>query len=290
MNPLRALAALSCLLAIPAYAAVDADAFKAAVDLYARRRPLEARQAFEALAAANPDHPDIQFYLGRLALQRDDHAKAVTHLEQAVALSPADSRYHHRLGDAYGRSAQKAGIFSKLGLAGKCRAEYERAVALDPKNLDARFSLLGFYQQAPAIAGGGLDKAHQQAQEIKRLDASRGRMAVAGLHMVEKKFDLAYAEFAEALGLNPDDYAALFQSGRFSAITGTHLEEGLAALRKCLTLAPPEGQPPLAAVHWRLGMILEHRGDPTGARAAYEAALKIDPQFPQAADSLNKLK
>lgn len=270
-------------------AALDPAAFKAAVELYTRRQPLEAQHAFEALALENPENPDIQFYLGRLALQRDDQTQAVTYLEKAVSLRPQESRYHVRLGDAYGRSAQKAGLFSKLGLAAKCRTEYARAVELDPKSIEARLSLMGFYQQAPGFAGGSMDQALEQAREIKKLDAFRGRLAIAGLCVAEKKFNEAFAEFDEVLKTSPDDYAALFQSGRLSAVCGQRLDEGLTALQRCLALTPPEGQPPHAAAHWRIGNILEKKGDKAGARAAYEAALKIDPKFPQALESLRKL-
>ncbi len=276
-------------LAVLASAAVDPAAFTAAVDLYSQRKPLEAQKAFETLSASDPANADVQFYLGRIALQRDDHEKAVAYLEKAVTLSPADARFHLRLGDAYGRSAQKAGMFSKMGLAGKCRTSYEKAVELDPRNVDARFSLLGFYQQAPSIVGGGLDKALAQAREIKRLDPARGRMAIAGVYVIEKKYAEAFAEFDEALKEKPGDYAALFQTGRLAAITGERLAGGLDALRQCLAQTPPENQPGHAAAHWRIGNILEKQNDRPGARAAYEAALKIDPKFPQAIESLKKL-
>lgn len=278
-------------LAVLGHAALDIPAFNAAVELYNQRKP-EAQAAFDRLATANPDNANIQFYLGRLALQRSDHETAIKHLEQAVALAPSDSRFHHRLGDAYGIAAQKAGLFSKMSLAGKCRTEYEKAVELDPKSLDARFALLGFYQQAPGIAGGGLDKAHAQAQEIKKLDASRGRQAVAGLYLVERKYAEAFAEFEAVLKEKPDDYAALFQFGRLAAISGERLDLGLAALQQCLAQTPPETQPPQpshAAAYWRIGNILEKKNDRVGARAAYEASLKLDPKFPQAIEALKKL-
>jgi tetratricopeptide (TPR) repeat protein len=277
------------LLASFASAAFDPDAFVAAVALYNQHKPAAAQQAFEVLAAANPANADIQFYLGRLALQRNDHEKAVVYLEKAVELSPNDSRFQQRLGDAYGVSAQKAGLFSQMGLAKKCKAAYERAVELDPKNLEARLSLLGYYQQAPSIVGGGLDKAMLQAQEIKKLDPARGRIAVATLLVAGKKFDEAFAEFDAALQEKPDDYSALFQTGRLAAISGQRLDRGLELLRQCLTMTPPEGQPPLAAAHWRIGNILEKKGDKPGARAAYEASLKADPKFAYAVESLKKL-
>ena len=58
---------------------------------------------------------------------------------------------------------------------------------------------------------------------------------------------------------NPDDYAALFQTGRLAAISGQRLDHGLTVLRQCLTMTTPEGQPSHAAAHWRIGFILEKR-------------------------------
>ena len=39
---------------------------------------------------------------------------AVGYLEKAVSLAPTDSRMQQRLGDAYGRSAQKASLLAKM--------------------------------------------------------------------------------------------------------------------------------------------------------------------------------
>ncbi|MBI2812964.1 MAG: tetratricopeptide repeat protein [Opitutae bacterium] len=276
-------------LALSAHAAADPTALNAAVELFNQRKQPEALKAFEALAATDPKNADVQFYLGRLALQRRDFEKAVAFLEKAAELSPADARYHQRLGDAYGQSAEKAGMLSKMGLAKKCRLAYEKAVELDPKSIDARSSLMSYYQQAPGIAGGGLDKALAQAQEIQKLDAARGRFALAGVYAADKKYDQAFAVYEEVLKAKPDDYAALFQTGRLAAISGERMDHGLKVLRQCLTLTPPENQPPHAAAHWRIGFILEKKGDKAGARAAYEASLKLDPKFSQAIESLKKL-
>lgn len=286
---MRKLLALLFITALATNAATRSPEQQAAVDLYNQRKNAEAKAAFEKLAAADTKNAEVWHFLGQVAIRADDPETAAKHHEKAVALDPANSNYHLRLGDAYGRSAQKAGIFSKMGLAGKCRTAYEKAVALDPKNIDARFSLMGFYQQAPGIAGGGTDKAMMQAQEIKKLDPARGRQAIAGVYAADKKYDLAFAEYEEVLKATPNDYGALFQTGRLAAISGERLDHGLKVLQQCLAMTAPEGQPPHAAAHWRIGFILEKKGDKAGARAAYEASLKLDPKFPQAIESLKKL-
>lgn len=286
---MRKLLVLLFVTALASHAATRSPEQQAAVDLYNQRKNPEAKSAFQKLAAADAKNAETWHYLGLLALRADDPETAVKHHEQAVALDPTSSNYYNRLGDAYGRSAQKAGIFSKMGLAGKCRTSYEKAVELDPKSIEARSSLMGFYQQAPGLVGGGMDKALAQAQEIKKLDASRGRFAFATLYVSDKKYDQAFAEFEEVLKEKPDDYATLFQTGRLAAISGQRLDHGLTVLRRCLTMTAPEGQPTHAAAHWRIGFILDKKGDRAGARTAYEASLKLDPKFPQAIESLKKL-
>jgi tetratricopeptide (TPR) repeat protein len=277
---------------IPAATAAEATAFDAARILFESRRPAEAQAAFEELAATDPHNPEINHYLGQLANRRNDPEKAVPYFEAAVAAAPAVARHHHGLGDAYGRSAQRAGLLSKFGLAKKCLAAYERAVALEPGNVDFRQSLFEYYRQAPGLAGGGFDKAVAQAGAMKQIDPTRGRIAFATLYASEKKYAEAFAQFAEALASHPDDFAALYQIGRLAALTGQFVDRGVSSLRRCLELPAPTtpNTPGHAAVHLRLGALLEKKGDPAAARAAYAAAVRLDPNFTPAATALTRLQ
>ena len=251
-----------------------------------------AESASNALVAANPADPAVYALLGSVQIAKEDADAAVAAYEKAAELAPADGDYQRQLGDAYGFAAQKAGMFGKIGYAKKCRVAYEKAVELAPQNLNARSSLMMFYQQAPGMMGGGVDKAYAQAAEIKKLDPARGRLAYASVYTADKKYDQALAEFDEVLKTSPDDYAALYQVGKLAVLSGQYLDRGLTSLRRCLELTPPAAPntPSHAAAHWRIGNILEKKGDPAGARAAYEASLKLDPKFTSAADSLKKLK
>jgi tetratricopeptide (TPR) repeat protein len=263
---------------------------QAAIGLFQQGKNTEAKMAFEHLAAAYPDDFEARQYLGRLALRADDPKEAAQHLERAVALSPRGSEVHKDLGDAYGRLAQKANVFTRMGWASKCRSAYERAVALDPRNVDARLSLLTFYQQAPGLAGGGMDKAYAQAAEIGKLDARRGREARAGLLAADKRFSEAFTLLEQSVTESPEDYTALYAIGRLAATTGENLDRGLETLRKCLTLSPPEGAPGRTAAYWRIGNILQKKGDRAAARLSYETALKLDPNFAAAQKSLADLR
>lgn len=262
----------------------------AALALFTAKKYPEARAAFEKIAAADPANAAAHYHLGVLALRRGDTDEAVAQLERATELAPTNSDYFANLGDAYGSAAQAAGLFSKLGLAKKCREALEKSVALDPQNLEARNGLVRFYQQAPGIAGGGMDKAYAEAAEIRQRDPAMGATILAQLYVADKKYPEAFALFDEVLKTSPDNYLALYTVGRTAAQTGQRVDLGEKCLRRCLALTPAASAPGHAPVHWRLGNLAERRGDLAVARACYEAALKLDPAFKQAADALAKLK
>jgi len=272
--------------------AVTPDQIAAALALREAGRPAEAGAALEQLAAAEPRHPEVNYQLGVLAYLRDDTEAAIRHLETALAAAPGEARYHYHFGHAQGRSAQKAGVFSKFGHARKCLAAYELAVALAPDVAEFRESLFEFYRQAPAVVGGGRDKAVAQAEAIMRLDPPRGRVVFATLYVGEGKFAEAFAPFEEVLKTSPDDYLSLYQLGRLAAVTGHASERGLACLRRCLELTPPAGKniPGHAYVQWRLGQLQERRKDPAAARAAFSEALRLDPTLGAAAEALRRLR
>ena len=227
--------------------------------LLREKKITEAESAVTALVAANPKEADAYALLGSVCTAKGDGDAAVKACEKAVELAPTSSEYQLQLGDACGLAVQTAGMFSKMSLGKKCLAAYEKAVELDPKNLVARNSLMTVYQQAPAMMGGGIDKAYAQAAEIKKLDATHGHIAYATLYTGEKKFTEAFAEFDEALKAAPDNYDALYQFGKLTALTGERIDRGMEALKKCLTLPPPAGSPRHEAAQWRLGNLWEKK-------------------------------
>lgn len=269
---------LSLLGATVAAASASTD-LAAAQALFEAGKFPAAQQQLERMAAADPADADVHYYLGRIALEHEDPETAIREMERAVALAPGNARDHSGLGIAYGKAAQKAGMVTGFALARRCVAQFERAVELDPQDLDARILLFKYYSRAPAIVGGGAKKAADQAAAIGRLNRRRGLMSFAGLDITDGKFDLAFTELEAVLKSFPEDYDALYLVGRVAAASGQHLERGLICLRLCLTLPASKGAPSHAAAQWCQGNILDEMGAPDLARAAYRAALQLDPHF-----------
>lgn len=296
----------------------------AARELFAARRDAEAQAAFERILASDPTNHDAIYHLGRIAKRRGDWKTVAEQYERCTQLAPALALYWADLGEAYGKLAGKAGIFQQLGLARKCRAALAQAVELAPDEIGYREGLIAFYEQAPSIAGGGREKALEQAAEIAKRDPFTGALITAGIHSRAKewaaaerslrqatqlrpeatepvanlgllyadqgRYAEAFAAFDQVLVREPDHFAVVYQLGRVAAVSGQRLADGEAALRRYLAQpAHAPGQPTNAQAQFRLGEILVHRGDTAAARAAYETARQLDPNFKPAAEALAKL-
>ncbi len=252
---------------------------------------------------------------------------AEARFEDAVQAEPGVAQYHYWLGRSVGMQATRASKLKLPFMARRIKAAFERAVALDSTLVDPRDGLVFFYLLAPRIMGGSPAKAREQQRAIARIDAMRGHQAAAwiawhgrdtvateaafraalaaapdsarpvlGLALRQVAWgrtDDAFATLSGFLARHPRDISVRFALGRLSATSGEELPRGEAELRGLL--AEPEWaasieDPTRAAVHFRLGTILEKSGRHPDARSAYEEALKLEPSLRPAQVALAKMK
>jgi tetratricopeptide (TPR) repeat protein len=275
--------------ASPKASAPHATAVTDGLALIEQQRLAEAQAVFEGVLAREPRNLEATYQLGVLALRRSEAEMATDLLEKARALDPDAARTHHNLGHAYGLSAARASVFSKLGLARKCLASYQRAVELAPQHVEYRLSLIRYYQAAPSIAGGGAEKALAAAEALRALDPVRGSLTVIGVHVSGKQWSAAFAEVDHLRAQHPALRDADYQVGRLAALSDQRQQEGIAALRRFLDAPPQPGDTPATQAQFRLGMILEKMGQSAEARSAYRAALAADPNHPLAREALARL-
>lgn len=133
----------------------------------------------DAIAASDPD--------GRID-------EAIRLGEQCIAAHPQQSGCHLALANALGVKAKHAGPVSAMSYATKIRDAITRAVELDPHNTDARFALLDYYMQAPALIGGGKGKARALAAQTDAINPSAARLMQAQLEMADKDYTKAEAD------------------------------------------------------------------------------------------------
>jgi tetratricopeptide (TPR) repeat protein len=304
-------------------AGAASDALTPGIQLYDARRFEEARKFFEPYAAKNPKDADAALYLGRALFALRKLEPAAEWLEKAAALAPRRSDVYLWLGRAYGQAAVGASVFRQAGLAKKTQTAWEKSVALDPNNLDARDSLIQFYLMAPGFMGGGVDKAREQAAEIRKRDPIRGhlasvtiafdqkdtaaaerelkvaiqeapadpraRLSLSLLYQTQEKWAASFDILEALVKADPENYDALYQVGRAAALSGQRLDRAEECLKRYLGRAPGPQSAPLANAHFRLGQVYEKKGSKAQARAEYQAALKLDPNLKEAKEALAKL-
>ena len=286
---LRPWSAFVLLLAVPATGG-RADTLAEAQALIDAQRLPEAREPLEKLVANEPGNLEAVLLLARVYNGVGRRDEGIRLLEPVVEAHPNDPRV---LGLYAGQCLLRAGElgagFRALRLARRGRELMERAATLAPDDISFHEGLVDFYRQAPALAGGSLEKARAHADAIARIDPVRGAAWQAAILMEDGKPDEALAACDKALAARPEDYVALFTLGRTVSDSGLRLEDGERALRRCLAKVPAASEPGHAAVQYRLGLIAERRGDLAAARAAYAASLALEPAFNRPAEALKRL-
>lgn len=316
---------LATLLVAPASSAAQAGTAARGAALFAADDYPAARAEFEAALRRNPRDADALYYLGRLALRDGRSSDAVDLFEKAIEANDADADYHVWLGSALGDEAQRASKFRQPFLAKRVRTEFDRAVALDPRSVPARFGAVQVYALLPGFMGGNIETAHRHAAELATLSPYHGHLAAAFLAQREKNFpaaerdyeaaiaaapdstggylslgalqqrqehwDAAFAAYDRLLARRPGESSAQFQIGRLAAISGQQLERGEQALKTWLAKPPKTASIAMqAGAHHRLGQIYARTNRRDAARAEFEEAVRINPKNEDAKKSLTDLR
>jgi tetratricopeptide (TPR) repeat protein len=262
--------------------------------------------------------------LSRAYFAMENWDAAVSYGERAVYLEPQNATYHLWLGREYGRKASDSNPLTAAVLAKKTRNEFERAVQLDPANVPARVDLAEYYTEAPAIMGGGLDKARAQASQVQHTDSAMAHLILARIADKEKRYPDAEADYRTAiqLGSNPADMwlqlAAFYrQHGRLddmenavrSAIAQPHKpaqsyfdagnelflgsRDYVAAvdyLQKYLSSGELVESAPAFRAHYLMGQLQEKMGHSGAAASEYQASLALATGFTPAKKALSRVQ
>jgi tetratricopeptide (TPR) repeat protein len=311
-------AAIAALVLAPMVA--NAQSLEAGVRLFDAKKYAEAKAVFAPAAGQNAE---AAYYMGRIAVAESDD-KAVDWFDKATKMNPNSSLYFDWYGRALGDQAVHGSKWKLPFLAPKVKNAFERAVALDPNNLDAREDLMQYYIQAPGIVGGSREKARVTAIEIRKRNPYRGGFDVASVcvgdkdfacaeremlalkasyadssqiysqlgafYANQKQFDKSFAILDERLKMKPDDMTAIYGIGRTGALSGLQLDRAEKALKSYLASPPAVNPIAPANVHFRLGGVYEKQGRKDLARAEYETALKLNPKLEDAKKALEVLR
>lgn len=280
------------------------------------------RVAMQRLAAATA--PTRHFAAGCLSVMASQWDSAAAHFDAATKANPRSSAAYLWVGNITGHRARLGDTQTKVRLAAGIRDAYQKAIALDGTNLDAREGLMQYLLATPAPLGGDKAKAAEQAAAIAKVDRYRGlgaALAVAAANndkpAVERLLLGATTQYPDSVigwanlsamqadaGRHAEAFAtitrwqarrsnamfALFSVGRTAAVSGQQLQRGEQALQQYLRGKRGPNDPPLANANYRLGQIYEKQNRKADARAAYQAALRSNPSLRDASMALERVK
>ena len=310
---------LALLLLIASLTASVADSAR---DMLAAGRIDEAITELNGRLSTVPADAESSNLLCRAYFALEDWDRAESSCRKAVSLDPDSSRFHLWLGRVYGEKADRSNFLAAAGLAGRVRGEFERAVQLNPKDVDARLDLAEFYLAAPGIVGGGEQKAREQAQSIATENPAREHWVYARIAEQKKDAATAEREYHQYIDLSKGDAEAwlnlalfLRRQKRFDEMEQAIVKLSqspmpkldvlveasgilyradrsypfaVELLRRYLAAGPVEAAPAFKA-HYLLGMLLEKQGDKAGAAQEYRASLSLVRNFGMAQQALNRV-
>jgi tetratricopeptide (TPR) repeat protein len=112
---------------------------------------------------------DSLMYLSRIAIDTGKIEAAVEYIDAALKLEPTSADEIVLAGDIYCNQAQQSSMFSALGLAKKCIAQYEAAVQQFPEDTNGLMAAMRFYLEAPGFAGGSSKKGKELLERLDKL-------------------------------------------------------------------------------------------------------------------------
>ncbi|MGA2211794.1 MAG: tetratricopeptide repeat protein [Bryobacteraceae bacterium] len=215
----------------------------ASPDIVRQATALYQRTAYEDslhILAEDPA-PDAANYLlsGKNYFMLGEYKRAIEFLDKALALSPSNSEYELWLGRAWGRRAEASGWLTAGVHAAKARQCFEKAVAWDPHNREAKNDLFDFYLNAPGFLGGGLEKAAALAKSIANERPPEYEFEEAQIADRKKDYAGAEAHLRRAMELAPNEAGRVLDLARYVAKRG-RLAESDALFEQARKLAPSQ--------------------------------------------------
>ena len=265
---------------------------------------------FREAIRLRPGFPEAHNNLGLVLIQAGDDPAGIAAFREAARIQPDYADAHANLGAALTPTDSEEAI-----------RELEKAVALAPTLVKARFNLASAYGTSPThgrakeiaelrkvielaptfarahlalgkalLQEGSVAEAIQPLQEAVRLEPERGEAHYQlGLALARAGRQAeATPELQKGRGLvaadERDQTASLDVAEGRSALERGDLEQAAAKLRHAIQVRPDSSE-----AQSSLGEVLEKQGNAEGASAAYRKALELNPADAPAREGLERL-
>jgi tetratricopeptide (TPR) repeat protein len=149
---------------------------------------------------------------------KDAAAAGIAAAERAVRLAPGSSEAHRLLGDLLGQLIPHV-FAGGIRYGARSTKELDRALELDPRNVDAHIARATSYFFTPSAFGGDSKKALDELHRAIELDpnSDTARLWLAQVYAGLKQKDRAFSELDAARRINPNRAYARYVASQIGA-------------------------------------------------------------------------
>lgn len=246
----------------------------------------EAQARLDQVQQREPHHPRLQLDLGRLAVLRQQWAKAADYLQRCADDDHARKQAHILLAD----------VWTHLNHPEKARAEQRQAGQAaedrgwpDPiveEVLQLRSGLGYRLERAAAwFQQGNFDESIRTLQETvtRYPESTRAYLQLGDTWRQLGRLKEAEQSFHEAARIDPNSCEAWFRLGCVQA--RDRPRDSADSFRRALRIKPDH-----TLAHFNLAHRLKELGDPAGAAREFREALRCRPDYAPAREALRQLE
>lgn len=173
--------------------------YEKAEKLFAQEKYSLAKPLFEVALKESPNNLKTIEYLGDIASNTKDWDKAAFYYEKLKTMKPNNADYHYKYGGALGMRAQTGGKWVAIRLIGDIKESLEKAIALNPNHIGARWGLIEYYLQLPGFIGGSEKKALRYSNELFKISPVDGYLSKAHIDEYFKRYKSAETNYINAI-------------------------------------------------------------------------------------------
>lgn len=175
--------------------------FEKAQQLFEEGKFEQAKPMFEVLLKKNPSNIKILEYLGDIAGRSKAWDDALLYYGKLKKVKPSEANFYFKYGGVLGMKALEVNKFKAIGMIDEVRTNFEKAIQLNPKHIEARWALIELNLQLPGILGGSEKKAIQYSNELSQISAVDGYLSKGHIEEYFKRYTIAEQHYKKAIAV-----------------------------------------------------------------------------------------
>ena len=159
----------------------------------------EALPILENYLKSNPSNLKTIEYLGDISAYNKVWDKAIGYYKKLKTLKPTEANYFFKYGGALAMKISEINKLRALRMVGEVRSSFEKAIALNPKHIEARWGLIELNLQLPGIVGGSESKAIKYSGELRELSPVDGYLSRGHIEEYLDRYTTAEIQYKRAI-------------------------------------------------------------------------------------------